>query len=56
MAEPAADVAEAKSEDRSLSTEVTSPPMDERRESTWALAALAPRAAMKTVEKRIVVV
>lgn len=36
--------------------EVTMPPMEERTESTWALAAPAAAAATKTVEKRMVMV
>jgi hypothetical protein len=35
------------------SPEVISPPMEERTESTWALAAPAAATATKTVEKRI---
>lgn len=54
MAEPASEVTLLKMEVTSPPIlEVISPPMEERTESTWALAAPAAATATKTVEKRI---
>jgi hypothetical protein len=38
-----------------LTAEVTSPPRELRMEESWALAAPAPTAATKRVEKRIMI-
>lgn len=56
MAEPASDVRLLRREVAPLPRpEVISPPMEERTESTWALAAPAAATATKTVEKRILI-